>query len=293
MTFESRHDAVRLGKLTALDDDGQLLVLASLADLVRYTMGGDSASGLPLDAAAAAVLDKIQLAESMPVIYATRPSTFATAIPADHLTRKGSEATQQHVKFQHPRGHLPGGWQVQPDAGHGMRPVFVPKRSAVNELRGPAGCLEWLREVWTNSPKGEALLSHPKCARYAMRLDLAVLLFGIPTPSSATSPASMANQSESDMQAPEVWGHQAGAAWSDDERVAMFKMRHLEGLTEQAIAQKFRCGRARVAQLIGGKIDWKIPDKYKGKPWQPSAQLLAECGLKSLQPLQIVAMALT
>ena len=176
MTFETRHDAGRLGKLTALED-GQPLALASLADLVRYTMGGDSASGLPLTAAAAEVLDKIQSADPLPVIYETQPSCFAKAIPADRVKRPGREATQHHVTFERPRGSHSGGWQVQPNAGSSLRAVVVPKQSARIELRGPAGCLEWLREVWTKNPKGEALLSDPQCARYAMRLDLAQALF--------------------------------------------------------------------------------------------------------------------
>lgn len=519
MTFEPRHDAVRLGKLTALDDDGQPIALASLADLVYFTMGGNSASGLPLKAAAAAVLDKIQSAGPLPVIYATYPSIFASVVLPDHVFRKGQSATQQHVRLKPPHSHTRGGWQVQPNAAAGWREKVVPAHSAVKEIRGPAGCLEWLREVWTKNPKGEALLDIPRCARFAMRLDLAQalfdfgpglkdaepmahlvtaadtvtapaagtacqtlaglpkhdakrwgaphsaelrprklvrladvvrmicercgvespqycagllleklgernppplfqlqpgplalpfaddhlwrerfasgadtlakhhhgnltscfflmnpclqigeakarglnqdpgllfygisdsdielwpelpelrgpagalelmrqqwgqraqtfddldtdplatvaileadavglagLLFGTPTLASAARSASVTDQPAIDNRVPGLWPHQPGAAWSDDERVALFKMRHIERMTDRAIAARVGCERSRVGQVIGSKDAWKNKDGYKGEPWQPSGQLLAECSLKPLQPLQLVALALT
>jgi hypothetical protein len=82
MTFESSHDVARLGQLTAAGNPS--IELVSLADLVRFFMRpvdeSNDASGLPLRAAAAKVIDGLERAEMRPTLYATQRADFARPV---------------------------------------------------------------------------------------------------------------------------------------------------------------------------------------------------------------------
>ncbi len=94
-----------------------------------------------------------------------------------------------------------------------------------------------------------------------------------------------------------TWPHRPGDLWTDAERVAMFKMRHLLKMADQQIATAVGVNlRQNISNQIGGPVAWKTPDKAKfwprGLVWRPSAALLAECKL-FMTPLQAVAKQLT
>lgn len=83
------------------------------------------------------------------------------------------------------------------------------------------------------------------------------------------------------------WPHKKGDTWTDAERVAMFKMRHLHKLTGEQIASVAGVTRQLVDQQIGAVK----AAEYGTDTWQPSAELLNACGI-ALQPLHSVANAL-
>lgn len=172
MTFESQHDAVRLGKLTALDDAGQLLALASMADLVRHFMRRD---GLPLRPAASKVLDSIAAELVVPDLYLTDPADFACKIKAEALFRAGRAERQAGTTLQRQTGWFATSWD---ESQSQFRHVKVPKRAAIAERRGVVGILDELREAWCSSAKTVADLDNERPARVALRYDVAAALFG-------------------------------------------------------------------------------------------------------------------
>lgn len=172
MTFESQHDAVRLGKLTALDDAGQLLALASTADLVRHVMRRD---GLPLRPAASKVLDSIAAELVVPDLYLTDPADFACKIKAEALFRAGRAERQAGTTLQRQTGWSVTSWG---ESQSQFRHVKVPKRAAIAERRGVVGILDELREAWCSSAKTVADLDNKRPARVALRYDVAAALFG-------------------------------------------------------------------------------------------------------------------
>ncbi|MBB4842487.1 hypothetical protein HNP55_001002 [Paucibacter oligotrophus] len=82
-----------------------------------------------------------------------------------------------------------------------------------------------------------------------------------------------------------TWPHQLGA-WTDAEREAMFKMRHLSKMTGAAIAQVTGCSRQCIDEQIGPA---KLVNGWAAKSgWCPSTAVLTACKLP-LQPLQALA----
>jgi hypothetical protein len=88
------------------------------------------------------------------------------------------------------------------------------------------------------------------------------------------------------------WPHMRGN-WSDAEREAMFKMRHLKGMTGENIATVVRTSRQRVDELIGNAMSPRTGIWPRVCTWRPSPALLLECGLQSSTPLQVVAQTRT
>lgn len=84
------------------------------------------------------------------------------------------------------------------------------------------------------------------------------------------------------------WPHKKGCAWTDAERVAMFKMRHKNKMTGAAIGVVVGCSRQCLDEQIGS-VKLVNGEKIKSG-WVPTGGLLKECG-KALQALQAVALA--
>lgn len=172
--------------------------------------------------------------------------------------------------------------------------VWRRARGAQPESRGRSGLLGSLRSFWLADRMSEQGLFN-----YALRHgQVAILTTDARRLGLLSSPDSETAQSPAQEVAVfhpvgAVWPHQHGADWTDAERDAMFKMRHLEGLSDQQIAGVAGCTRQIVAQQIGAKHDWKRKDWEGGaRGWAPTLALLAECKLEP-QPLQAVSKALS
>jgi hypothetical protein len=87
------------------------------------------------------------------------------------------------------------------------------------------------------------------------------------------------------------WPHAHRAPWTDAERVALFKMRHVQRISRGALARIAGVSGPRIDELIGGATVLKQSRPTWPKDWQPSAELLRECRAP-LQPLQVVATTL-
>lgn len=87
-----------------------------------------------------------------------------------------------------------------------------------------------------------------------------------------------------------AWPHKRGTSWTDAEREAMFKMRHLSKLAGVEIAGIVGCSRQCIDEQIGPAKQTKGWETKAAKSgWLPSATLLQECGFP-LQPLQNLAL---
>jgi hypothetical protein len=82
-----------------------------------------------------------------------------------------------------------------------------------------------------------------------------------------------------------TWNRKSGGRWTDTERDEMFRMRHIDGMTDEAIGKA--CGGVTgttVGQHIGPKRGWSF-DTEGVKGWRSSTELRQQCGLK-LGPLK-------
>lgn len=299
--FESSHDAVVLGVLTARD--GEVLIkLASLADLVRHVMRRKGHPYLPHRTAASEVLFSVATGCPWPDLYLTDPADFACLITPDTMFRKGRAERKAATKPQFKTGWSARNWRLDESQ---YRQVVVPEQAAIAERRGAGGMLDELSEAWCINAKTVADLDKGRPARVALRYDVAAALFGLPgtaaaEPSAAaeqvqpTALAAAAGAQAADdalivQPAGGVWPHVEGADWSDAEREAMFTMRHKNGMAGERIAKIARVSRPRVDELIGKVGSPKNNQWPDACDWRPSAALLLACGFAVLQPLQAVA----
>ena len=177
--FQSNHDAVVLGVLTA--DGDQPRKLASLADLVRHMICCEGLFDLPFAVAAAKVLDKLATADPLPGLYLTKRPGYATPVAADLLVCRGREAKKANV------GEVRGRSNWVTDLGHSHEAaprhklVLKPEVFARAERRGVPGLLDELREAWRIIPRSrgglEKVWLNP--ARVAMDYDVAKEMFGL------------------------------------------------------------------------------------------------------------------
>ncbi|URI11423.1 hypothetical protein MW290_20995 [Aquincola tertiaricarbonis] len=251
-------------------DHGKLVCeagnLCSVADLVRAEMHFNRT---PLRPAVRSVLDKLE-GQSAVRVYVTQPRDYAVLVPAtiEDEDRRGVSAS-----------------------GRASTARSVTRASLLERVRR-----HWLRDDMTED--GLHFRSEIWGGQLAMLIDdasdLGLLECMLAADGSAAAcPAESSGALSNCQPLGGAWPHQQGAAWTHAERDAMFKMRHLEGLSDQQIADTAGCTRQLVAQQIGAKHDWKRKDWEGGaRGWAPTPALLAECKLEP-QPLQAVSKALS
>lgn len=190
--------------------------------------------------------------------------------------------------------------------GHGPIISFWEQQPTPSDFfHGPAGALEWMRKFWVEDADLAAdwddYIGAPLAILESAAIALFPELFGAPASGGAGSGGTALHVGEiaGDVGTPAnpthqvlpdgcVWPHIDGQPWTDAERVAMFKMRHMGKLSGEAIARIVGVTRQRIDEQIGPA---KLVGDWRAKlSWQPSAELLKECGLP-LQPLQSVAQA--
>lgn len=168
---------------------------------------------------------------------------------------------------------------------------------------GRAGWLELLRLIWvTSSPRqaGDTHLDFDAGAHVAIRRTDSETLFGVGGVAAVRhlQPAPAGNEAATTPLRPtvaELLKKNVGEITTEvlDEA---FRMRHVDGESEDAIATALNMKRQGVADRIGGKTD----QTFEGKPrkkfgqWKASDSLLLECGKKRKEgALQSVASNLT
>lgn len=183
--FQSNHDAVVLGVLTAAGDPPRKL--ASMADLVRYMICCEGLPDLPLRAAAAKVLDTLAAANPLPDLYRTDPVNFARPITPETLLSAGRVGHEAGTTRQFNTGWSATSWGEDKSQ---YRDEKFRKLSARAERRGVPGLLDELREAWCIKARSVADLDKGRPARVAMLYDVAAALFGLvdeaPAKSSST-----------------------------------------------------------------------------------------------------------
>ena len=172
--FQSNHDAVVLGVLTAAGDPPRKL--ASLADLVRHMICCEGLADLPFPSAAARVLDKLAIANPLPGLYLTDPAAFACAITPETLLRAGRVGRDAGTTRQINTGWSATSWGADKSQ---YRDVKFPKLSAIAERRGVPGLLDELREAWCIKARCVTDLDNGRPARVAMAYDVAKEMFGL------------------------------------------------------------------------------------------------------------------
>lgn len=307
MTFEPNHDAARLGKLKAAPADEAMPggELCSLADLVAWVEYRDD---LPARPAAAAVVEK--LASMAPPLYLTNCGDWAKRLPADFEWWPKVDGRSGGVRNQLVRrgSNWATNWGSDAQAvRYEERRTTVKARTASPGAYGDLGAWQVLREAWCSDDKATRDRANGKhgatLARLAIPMPAAVELFGYGPPVSAAPGASSAVPlaevagpsspgTEKCIVQPEggAWKHVEGAAWTDAERVAMFKMRHQSGMSGSELEKVVGVSRQRIDEQIGAAGVKKQKSPAWPTCWQPSAALLQECGfsLAPLQPLQSV-----
>jgi len=248
-------------------NEGSSVELRRVADAVKWACecGAVAAHGLPLGDAARWVIDRLA------GMHGLRWFT---------LDRAGWPRPVGDGDFWGPQ--VISFWETQ----------LAPKRTGIT------GLIEWMRSQWEELSKPEDL----DAGELAAVAVPAAALAALPWMTNRTDTAgSLAGVCDDGVIEPEggAWPHKQGESWNDDERVAMFKMRHLKKLTGERIAEIVGVKRQTLDELIGPA---KAPTTRNwGKcEWRPSSDLLEECGLSKLAaqrcavaPLQMVARDLT
>ena len=183
MTFESKHDAGRLGPLVAgpADEPTPHVTLCSLVDLVAWVVHRDA--GMPRRPAAALVVR--ELGTEAPPLYMTNRDTWATRLPAMHewwpkVDGRAADVLRKWVEVS--------GYRVM-DLGSSSgasrfeeRRKVVKPRAAMPSAYGESGAWQVLRDAWCSDDKAardKAMDKHGvTLERLAIPMSVAFKLFG-------------------------------------------------------------------------------------------------------------------
>lgn len=259
----SVHLCGQWGELRSLDGD-----LCSLGDLIGMVA---NLEGVPLKPAALKVLDLLELYPHVS-LYVTQPADWAVRLDG---------ATARKV-----------GW-------YGER---VSRPRAIKQIRSHwkyAGTSDYVKAGPAIGRGRAALLQADADALFP---DLVVRYIWDEPETLGEELQAIADQNagpSADARLKQIdpegglWPRQPGAPWTDAERVALFKMRHLRGLSGEELAEIAGVSRQRINEQIGpAKL---VGEWWSALPWLPSQALVRECcsPLPPLPPLHAVVDDLT
>lgn len=303
MGFLPRHDGELMGALLADAGPGQQGGGAPLVGLFDLAESWAELKHVPPGPAVFAVCERLEARGAD--LYLTKPGLWAESLTDEYVWEPRQEARAARVAEKVTRS---SGWSATDwgqSGGYSLSRKLIPEKVARVGLHGVAGALELVRRVWgghadSKAAKAAAQRHGEKLQRLAMLVSEARALFpelpGLTDSRLTVAPATASRLVDA---APQVvqpeggqWPHVEGTPWTEDERIAMFLMRHRDNMTGEKLAGIVGQTRQRIDEVIGPAKPHGGLSKAKGKDgWTPSAELLAACG-QALQPLQSVALAM-
>lgn len=170
-------------------------------------------------------------------------------------------------------------------------PHSVAACESAPELSASGQVLQRMRAKWCDPDLMPDGIADPELRRYAVRETLAQRMLALHS-EAASACESLEVRAEGSVAAPEEahsesvvqpeggsWPHRHGTTWTDDERVAVFKMRHLSKLTGERIAKVVGVARQTLDEVAGAARSPKTGNW--SCDWRPSTELLNECGFRT------------
>jgi DNA-binding XRE family transcriptional regulator len=298
--------SVAWGLALAQDERGQGVPLVRLANAARVL----AASLAMREGDAISRLADLWAAPGGFAVYLLQPGDcYAVPVTDAHVFRVGVTARRHNVR----PATKAGAWSAT-DWWQPSRPHYevVPAREEVHELRGPAGAIELLRSLAAQSAGAAALDSKAALISWLAlpAVDVSAItreLRGeVPEPLRLVPAAAVSSSGEEaptaavvdadpkggGLAAPDgvTWSRPEGCcdAWTDGEREAMFRARHIGKVSSNDLAKAVGVSRQAIDAQIGGARVLKSKNPKWPAVWSPSTELLRECGAP-LQALQAVA----